>query len=225
MVYFGLYLLANLPFSSEPAGGFEHLLVSMFSSVEDQRVLLVSLIASFVLSFMVVMKSFVLMFWLTSEKSAERMSVSSSQPQYLLDLRLYPVSNWQQAKVILKVSTFVTVLLLPIVFMFMVSPFYQLIPVNIRQNTMLNPLKVLILFWCVGPCFGSMTLIFLRDGLKVWWSLGKLLLVVLFFIGLVWAYFYYPARWLSFGLGTALVAASMGWFFYCGARYRAGRCI
>lgn len=136
--------------------------------------------------------------------------------------RLLPINYWDTAKVIAIVNSWSCLLLLPMVVLFSLTPAFQLVAHQAPRPWVILP-KCLALLW--GSCFVLLSYQLILDlrkgcrGWRAWLKAGGMLLI---FYVVVMALALAPNLLGDLAAVAGWLAVSVGWFCYCGARYRKG---
>ena len=199
---------------------FDELVPSSRGFNRESKVSLAALFAGFIFVGVMLLRCVSLFFWPTAAEYSR--SSSSSGSQTFRSYRLLPANYWETAKVIGKTNLILFLLLLPFAVMFSFTPVWQMVVQELGHGYAFG-LKGLLIFWC-----GSM-LVFtfgltpsIRDGWQYWRPfLTKAVVLIMLYVlglGLVTA----PSALPFLSFGGLFVLLTIGWFFYCGARYGAG---
>jgi len=153
----------------------------------------------------------------------ERITPASNQmfsPHHTF--RLLPINYWDTAKVIAIVDSWFCLLLLPLAILFSFTPAFQLVAHQAARPWVILP-KCLALLW--GGCLVLLSYKLVPDLRKGWrgWRAwlkagGTTWILYAVAMGLVAA----PNFPADLAVGACWLAVVIGWFSYCGARYRQG---
>jgi len=186
-----------------------------------RTVSLVACVASVALFAMICLKTLSLFFWFDRPEWPLRNSRQTVGPTHRT-FRLFPVNYWEADKVIAKINSLILLLLLPLAMILSFTPLCQMVLKTSGHGAIFLP-KLLALMWSGSLLLPSLNLTPTFEDLLLYWRwFLKTCLIFLAWcvVGLGWLAS--PSLMLDIALGAILIFLTVGWFAYCGAKYRKG---